>query len=171
MHLPNSAYVNLPLTFQQQDCIIKLTLDLIDDYISNMVKELQFNKTAKCDKSNNNLEFALPNLFAFKGIIHYRNTSAKWQCSTCHKHFLNVRGALAFQAKASKNVLVTQCPSCSVPYKRILSQVLHNKSSYEHLYGTYPDLRTLWVLGSLSYYSMLQPHRSKFDTQARKGIF
>lgn len=61
----------------------------------------------------------------------------------------------------------------ALPYKRVLSHVLQNKSPNEHLYGTSPDLSTLWALGSLSYllYSTLQSHGSKFSTQARKGTF
>ena len=54
---------------------------------------------------------------------------------------------------------------------RIPTKVLHNKSSYEVLYGHAPDLTQLEVFGCLSYASTLPSNRHNFDPRARKCAF
>ncbi|RDX76898.1 hypothetical protein CR513_43062, partial [Mucuna pruriens] len=54
---------------------------------------------------------------------------------------------------------------------RIPSKLLHDKSTYELLYGTIPDLSNIKVFGSLCFVSTLPQLRSKLDARAKKCVF
>lgn len=54
---------------------------------------------------------------------------------------------------------------------RILTKILHNKPSYEVLYGHVPDLTQIIFFGCLSYASTFPNKIQKFDHGARKCAF
>lgn len=54
---------------------------------------------------------------------------------------------------------------------RLPTPLLNNKSPYEILYTTLPDIHDLKVFGALCFASTLTAHRSKFDSRAKKCLF
>jgi hypothetical protein len=54
---------------------------------------------------------------------------------------------------------------------RITTPVLNDKSPFEMLFGSLPNLHELKVFGSLAYASTLSVHRTKLSLRGRKCIF
>lgn len=54
---------------------------------------------------------------------------------------------------------------------RVPTLVLENKSPYQVLYKTLPDINSFKVFGCLCYASTLQSHRTKLQSRARKSVF
>jgi len=84
---------------------------------------------------------------------------------------LNISRALMFQSKLPKKFWSYSVLHAVFLLNRIPTKVLHNKSSYEVLYGYAPDLTQLKVFGCPSYASTLPTNRHKFDPRARKCAF
>ncbi|GAU50785.1 hypothetical protein TSUD_192210 [Trifolium subterraneum] len=62
-------------------------------------------------------------------------------------------------------------PDNALWHFRVPTPLLHNKSPYDLLFQTNPNLHEFKVFGSLVFASTLQSHRTKLDPRARKCIF
>jgi len=88
-----------------------------------------------------------------------------------HQHIFNIRNAVMFQSKLPKKIWLYLVLHEVFLLNRIPAKILQNKASYEILYGTAPDLSQLSVFGCLSYVSILNTNRHKFDPRDRKCAF
>jgi hypothetical protein len=143
----------------------------------NFVKliETQYNSKIKIIRSDNGIEFIMPQYYASKGIIHqttYVETPEQnGRVERKHQHLLNVGRALLFQAKLPKSFWNYAIQHATFLINRTPTPVLNNKSPFEVLNKTLPDLEHLKVFGSLTYTSTLTAHRTKLEPRSRKCIF
>ena len=131
--------------------------------------------TPKFIRSDNGLEFILPDLYASKGIIRQRSCveipEKNGRIERKHQHILNVARALLFQSKLP-NIFWSYAVLYSVfLINRVSTPLLKHKSPYQVLYYSLRGIHSFKVFGCLCYASTLQDHRTKLQSRARKGIF
>ncbi|XP_058000801.1 uncharacterized protein LOC131179102 [Hevea brasiliensis] len=145
--------------------------------LSNILSQYytQFSTKVKVIRSDNGLEFSMPHYYSSKGIEHQTTCVETPQQNAIverkHQHILNVARALLFQANLPKIFRSYAVIHSIYLINRLLTPLLNNKSPYEILYTTLPDIHDLRVFGALCFASTLTAHRSKIDSQAKKCLF
>lgn len=137
--------------------------------------ETQFEARVKVIRSDNGPEFALPSFYASKGIVHQcscvETPQQNGQVERKHQDILNIARALLFQSCLPKFFWSYAVLHATYLMNRVPSAVLKDRTPYEVLHGSLPNLSQLRVFGCLCFASTLQAHRSKFDSRSRKGVF
>jgi hypothetical protein len=137
--------------------------------------EVQHNSHVKTVRSDNGIEFLMPQFYSSKGIIHQTSCvetpEQNGRVERKHQHLLNVGRALLFQANLPKIFWSYVVQHATYIINRIPSSVLKNKSPYELMHHEQPKIENLKVFGSLAYASTQTAHRSKLDPRARKCLF
>jgi hypothetical protein len=137
--------------------------------------EVQHNSHVKIIRSDNGVEFLMPQFYSSKGIIHQTSCvetpEQNGRVERKHQHLLNIGRALLFQAKLPKTFWSYAVQHATYIINRIPSTILKNKSPYELLHNEKPEIDQLKVFGSLAYASTLLAHRTKLDPRCRKCIF
>ncbi|GKB15929.1 cysteine-rich receptor-like protein kinase 8 [Tanacetum coccineum] len=136
----------------------------------------QFNTKVKILRSDNGTEFTNHSLREFldnKGILHQTscpNTPQQnGRAERKHKHLLQVARSLHFQAKFPIHLWGYSLLAATYLINRLPSPILNNKSPFETLFNTPPDLTNLKTIGCLAYASI---HTSnKFAPRAIPSIF
>jgi hypothetical protein len=88
-----------------------------------------------------------------------------------HQHILNIARSLLFQSYLPKHFWSFAVLHATYIMNRITTPVLNDKSPFEMLFGSLPNLHELKVFGSLAYASTLSVHRTKLSPRGRKCIF
>jgi hypothetical protein len=88
-----------------------------------------------------------------------------------HQHILNVARALLFQFKLPKKFWSYVVLHAVFLINRVSTSLLKQKSPYQLLYGSLPDIHSFKVFGCLCFASTLLAHRSKLQSRARKYVF
>lgn len=137
--------------------------------------KIQFNKTVKVIRSDNDAEFVndiCSSLFGQLGIIHQRSSSYTPQqngvAERKHRHILEVTRAIRFQANIPLKFWGHSVKASVYLINRLHSSVI-NMSSYEKLYNAKPSLGHLRVLGCLCYAKNLA-ETNKLQSRARTGV-
>ncbi|CAH9092150.1 unnamed protein product [Cuscuta epithymum] len=135
----------------------------------------QFDCHLKQLRSDNGKEFLLHDFYQLHGIQH------ETSCVECpqqnsiverkHQHILNTTRALIFQAKLPHNFWSFAARHATHVINRLPTPTLHQKSPFEVIYHSKPDLHSLKPFGCLAYSSTLSSGRSKLDSRANKCIF
>ncbi|KAK2409531.1 putative mitochondrial protein [Trifolium repens] len=137
--------------------------------------ETQYRVTPKIIRSDNGPEFLLNTFFASKGILHQRscveNPQQNGRVERKHQHILNVGRALLFQSKLPNTFWSYAVSHAVFLINRVTTSVLHQKSPYQLLYDSIPDISLYKVFGCLCFASTLSSHRTKLDPRARKSVF
>jgi len=84
-----------------------------------------------------------------------------------HQHILNIIRALIFQSNLSKLFWNFTVSHAIFLLNRLPSKVLHNKSTYDILYGSSPDLTFIKVFDCEAFASTLTHNKTKLDPRAR----
>jgi hypothetical protein len=117
----------------------------------------------------------MPQFYASKGIIHQttcvETPEHNGRVERKHQHLLNVGRSLLFQGQLPKSFWNYAIQHATFLINRTPTPVLNNKSPFEVLHNTLPDLEHLKVFGSLTYASTLTAHRTKLEPRSRKYIF
>jgi len=137
--------------------------------------ENNFQTTIKIIRSDNGAEFAMTNLFSYKGIIHQKTCIETPEQNSIvqrkHQHILNVTRVLLVQANLPPIfwhfvvlhvVLLINC---------IPTPLLKNMTPYGRLYGTLYNISLLRIFSYLCYSSTITSHINKLDDRSVSGIF
>jgi hypothetical protein len=148
------------------------TASIIKSFVS--MAKTQFNKLVKCIRSDNGTEFLLKEFYADNGIIHQTSCVGTPQQNGIverkHQHILAVTRALLFQSKLS-NVFWAHAASHAIHIiNRLPTPFLQQKSPYQILYQSLPDISFLKVFGSLWFASTIKANRLKLDSRSRKCV-
>jgi hypothetical protein len=148
------------------------TASIIKSFVS--MAKTQFNKLVKCIRSDNGTEFLLKEFYADNGIIHQTSCVGTPQQNGIverkHQHVLAVTRALLFQSKLS-NVFWAHAASHAIHIiNRLPTPFLQQKSPYQILYQSLPDISFLKVFGSLCFASTIKANRLKLDSRSRKCV-
>lgn len=137
--------------------------------------ETQFTKKVKMIRSDNGIESLLPLYYDSKGILHQRRCvytpQQNVRVERRHQHILNISRALMFQSGLPKKYWSYSVLHVVFLMNCIPTNLLNNKSSYEVMHGSVPDLSLLKVFGCLSYASTLPNNRHKFDASSTQVCF
>jgi transposase InsO family protein len=137
--------------------------------------ETQYNAKIKTIRSDNGVEFLMPDYFSSKGIFHQRSCvetpQQNGRVERKHQHLLNVACALLFHSHLPKKFWGYAVMHATYLINRIHTPFLKNKSPFELLFNKDLDLQHLKVFGSLTYTSTLENHRTKLEPRGRKCIF
>ncbi|KAK2406745.1 putative mitochondrial protein [Trifolium repens] len=137
--------------------------------------ETQFNAKIKIIRSDNGVEFLMPEYYSSKGILHQRSCvetpQQNGRVERKHQHLLNVARALLFHSHLPKKFWCYAVIHATYLINRIPTPLLNNKSPFELLFNQDLDLHHLKVFGSLTYSSALTNHRTKLEPRGRKCIF
>jgi hypothetical protein len=138
-----------------------------------MVKT-QFNANIKCIRSDNGPEFLLKDFYSKNGILHQCSCVATPQQNSIverkHQHILGIARALLFQSGSPKKIWCHVVGHATHIINRLPTPFLNQKSPYQMLYDTLPDIDNLKVFGCLVFASTLQSHRHKLDSRSRKCV-
>lgn len=149
------------------------TRSLIQNFISYV--STQYDKTVKTIRSDNGVEFNMPQFYNSNGIIHQTSCVETPQQNAIverkHRHLLNVTRSLLFHAK-----LPSVYWSYAILYSvhlinRLPTEVLKGKTPFEILNKQPPAYLDLKVFGSLCFVSTLTQQRQKLDPRARKCVY
>jgi hypothetical protein len=99
--------------------------------------ENQYNSKVKIIRSDNGIEFEMPQLYAAKGIIHQHSCvespEQNGRVERKHQHLLNVGRALLFQAKMPKTFWNYAIQHATFLINRIPTPYLNGKSPLNYL--------------------------------------
>jgi hypothetical protein len=146
-------------------------------HVINLVKMIktQHNHDVKIIRSDNGPEFLMHDFYSSHGILHQtscvESPQQNGRVERKHQHILNVARALLYQSNLPKHFWSYAVLHATYIINRICTPVLNDKSPYEMLFDTLPDLNELKVFGSLVYASTLNVHRTKLSPRGRKCIF
>jgi len=88
-----------------------------------------------------------------------------------HQHILNITRALIFQSNLPKLFWNFATSHAIFLLNRLPSKVLHNKSPYDILYASSPDLTFIKVFGCEAFASTLAHNRTKLEPRARRCVY
>ncbi|KAK2361432.1 putative mitochondrial protein [Trifolium repens] len=146
-------------------------------HVINLVKMIktQHNHDVKIIRSDNGPEFLMHDFYSSHGILHQtscvESPQQNGRVERKHQHILNVARALLYQSNLPKHFWSYAVLHATYIINRICTPVLNDKSPYEMLFDTLPDLNELKVFRSLVYASTLNVHRTKLSPRGRKCIF
>ncbi|CAJ2678503.1 unnamed protein product [Trifolium pratense] len=147
------------------------------NHVINLIKmiQTQFNHQVKIVRSDNGPEFLMNEFYASKGILHQtscvESPQQNGRVERKHQHILNIARALLYHSNLPKTFWSYAVLHATYIINRISTPVLQNKSPYEMLYQSFPNLHELKVFGSLAYASTLNINRSKLSPRGRKCVF
>jgi len=147
--------------------ILLKTKSEVPSHIQNFIHLIQnqHNVTPKIIRSDNGPEFLLSDFYASQGIIHQKSCvetpQQNGRVERKHQHILNVARALLFQSKLPNFFWSYAVLHVVFLINRVPTLVLNNKSPYQVLYNTLPDINSFKIFGCLCYASTLQAHRTK----------
>jgi hypothetical protein len=144
--------------------------------IQNFVKMVhtQFNTKIKCIRSDNGHEFKLSNFYHDHGIVHQNSCVATPQQNGVverkHQHILAITRALMFQSHLPKTFWAHAVSHSVHIINRLPTPYLSQKSPFQILHNSLPDINNLKVFGSLCFATTLSANRKKLDPRSRKCI-
>ncbi|CAJ2651582.1 unnamed protein product [Trifolium pratense] len=147
------------------------------NHVMNLINmiQTQFNHKVKIVRSDNGPEFFMTEFYASKGILHQtscvESPQQNGRVERKHQHILNIARALLYHSNLPKNFWSYAVLHATYIMNRMPTPVLQNKSPYEILHQSLPDLHDLKVFGSLAYASTLTIHRTKLSPRGRKCVF
>ncbi|CAJ2661961.1 unnamed protein product [Trifolium pratense] len=147
------------------------------NHVVNLLKmiQTQYNHQVKIVRSDNGPEFLMHDYYSSKGIVHQKSCVESPQqngrVERKHQHLLNIARALLYQSNLPKQFWSFAVLHATYIINKITTPMLENKSPYEMLHQSLPDLNDLKVFGSLAYASTLTVNRSKLSPRGRKCIF
>jgi hypothetical protein len=160
------TWVHLMVTKSQTRHLLVFFINLI---------ETQFNTKVKTLRSDNGIEFHMPEFYQSKGIIHQLSCVETAQQNSVverkHQHLLNVARALRFQANLPLFFWGECVLSAAHIINRIPTPTLSNKTPFECLFSVLPTFSHLRVIGCLCFAFTLARNRFKFDFQAKACLF
>lgn len=135
----------------------------------------QFNSKVKQVRTDNGMEFHMPDFFNTHGILPQKTCAYTPQQNGVmerkHQHLLNVTRALLFQTNLPLRFWVDAVLTATYLINRIPTPILDNKTPYEFLFGSTPSYANLRVFDCLCYMSTLKHTRTKLDPRAKPCIF
>lgn len=87
-----------------------------------------------------------------------------------HRHLIQVARSLLFQSGLPQKFWGEAILTATFFINKLPSFVLQWKSPYEVLYHKPPDYNSLRIFGCLSYATIVDPHKHKFDERAKKCV-
>ncbi|KAK2451623.1 putative mitochondrial protein [Trifolium repens] len=138
--------------------------------------ETQHHAKIKVIRSDNGVEFLMPDFYSSKWILHQRSCvetpQQNGRVERKHQHLLNVARALLFHSHLPKKFWCYAVLHATFLINRIPTPVLQNKSPFELLFNKDLNLQNLKVFGSLTYTTTtLSNNRTKLEPRGRKCIF
>ncbi|KAJ4782637.1 Retroelement pol polyprotein-like [Rhynchospora pubera] len=138
--------------------------------------QTQFNKSVKCIRSDNGLEFKsgpMKNFYLEYGILHQTSCVATPQqngrVERKHRHILNVARALKFQSHLPIEFWGECVLTAAFIINRTPTPLLKNKTPYEVLFDKPPLYGAIRVFGCLCY--IKSRTSDKFESRSRKCVF
>lgn len=126
-------------------------------------------------RSDNGLEFHLPEFYSDKGIVHQRSYVETPQQNGLverkHKHLLQVARVLRFQFGLPMKYKSDCILTVTYLVNRVPTPLLQNRTPYVLLFNTKPSYLHLKVFGYLAYATTLAQGRRKFDPRSRRCVF
>ncbi|CAL0299836.1 unnamed protein product [Lupinus luteus] len=147
--------------------------DLIRNFSS--LVNTQFGLRIKSIRSDNDKEFCLNEFYAKNGIEHQTSCVETPQQNGIverkHQHILGVARSLVFQSDLPHCLWNYATSHAVFLINRQPTKYLSNRSPYNVLYNSLPNISNIKVFGCLCYASTLTSHRKKLDHRSRKCIF
>jgi len=130
--------------------------------------------TAKCIRSDQGLEFNLHQFYSLKGIEHHMysvETPKNGVVERKHQHILNITRTLIFQSNLPKLFWNLATFHAVFLLNRLPNKILHNKSPYDILYISSPDLTFIKVFGCEAFASTLAHNRMNLEPRVRRCVY
>ena len=149
----------------------------VSQHVKNFINLINtlYHITPKIVRFDNGRAFLFNSFYASKCIVHHKSCvetpQQNGRVERKHQHFLNVSRALLYQSKLPSSYLSYALLHAIYIINRFTSPTLHNKSPYQLLHDTIPDVQSFKVFGSVCYSTSLQSHRTKLSAKAIKSVF
>ncbi|CAN1752640.1 Retrovirus-related Pol polyprotein from transposon RE1 [Linum perenne] len=137
--------------------------------------ENQFHTSIKIVRSDNGLEFAMPNFYSSKGIIHQTTcvytSQQNGRVERKHQHILAITRTLLFQSSVPLGFWGHAILHSVYLINRLPSPILGGHTPFDLLFHTPVLYDNLRVFGCLAYASTLAHNRTKLDHRAHPCVF